>query len=285
MGLLKKYITDKKDVIISVVDATDAVSESMGRLGSYPPATAHLGQGIMGAALLQSLWNEKGNVDKVGLQWRVDGPFGHLYAESQQDGSVRGTILKPQAPIDNYETSLGAGSLQVQKHLSNASPSLGLIEAKGFVSEDLSEYLSQSEQRHSVFSSSVKINWNDENSEFPFEVDYAVAYLVDILPHPDKVETEKKLLEWQNYLDSLGPISEWSISKDDSLSSMIHLLNPSDKAKELMFQKVFFQCNCSQERASRAAELSNSDEEFKNAPKDETLEVQCEFCGQIYRVG
>lgn len=285
MGTLKKYISKESDVVISVIDATSVVQESMSRVQSYPPATVHLGQAMMGAALIQSLSLEKGNVEKVGLQWKVDGPFGNIYAEARKNGHIRGTILNPQTPVDNYETSLGQGHLQVHKHLQNTSPAIGIIEAQGRVSQDLSEYLIQSEQRYATLSMSVKVDWNkeDNSGDSPFSVSYALGYLIDILPHESQEKTDQKLRQWDAYLSDLGPISNWELSSQDRLKEMINLLHPGGGAKELIYQRADFHCNCSQERADRAAQLSERLQSEDSSTSKEPLEVQCEYCGKVYQ--
>ena len=279
MGTLKKAMTSDGNAVIAVLDATDAVEESLQRLDAFPPSMAHLGQAMMGASLTHSLWNDKGQVKRVSLQWKVDGPFGHLFAESNEDGSVRGTILNAQAPVDNYETSLGQGHLQVRKDVGNDVT--GIIEAKGSISDDLLEYLAQSEQRSCTISLSVKIAWRDEKKE-KIKIDYALGYLIDVLPQRDVVESQNELKRWDDYLASLGPISEWQLPVDNRLDFMFQLLHPNSPVKPLMFQRVAFACNCSEERASRAAKLSEkmAPESARSGP----LSVQCEFCGKLYRL-
>lgn len=288
MGLLKKCINSDRDIVLSVIDATDIVSDSMKRLNAFPPSMVHLGQAMMAAPLLHSLWNEKGLVEKVALQWKVDGPFGHVFSESHQDGSVRGTILNPRSEIDNYDTSLGSGHLQVQKYMSRPPASTGIIEATGQVANDVSEYLRQSEQRTATLSLSVKLSWEKDEKkaqDFPIQVDFALGFLLDILPQETLEKTYSKLHQWEAYLQNLGPISEWSLPKSQPLDAMTHLIFPQQETKELLFQKVNFNCNCSEQRASRAASLSGDKKDLpSNGKEKETLEVQCEFCGKVYLI-
>ena len=280
MGILKKAISADKDVVFSVIDATSVVSEAMMRIKAYPPAMVHLGQAMMGASLLHSLWNEKGRFKKVSLQWRGNGPFGNLYVESNEKGHVRGTISNPLAPIDNYETSLGSGHLQVRKY--EVKESTGIIEAKGNICSDLLEYLTQSEQRNTTMAVSVKIGWNqDRTSEHPFLVEYALGYLIDVLPESDLEGTQAVLKNWDHYLADLGPISQWVLPSENRPEDMLKFLSPRKPVREILYQKVQFHCNCSEDRANRAAQLSAKHAE--SPPQPGPLEVQCEFCGKIYK--
>lgn len=282
MGILRKAISSRKDIVISVIDATSVVAKSMEQIQAYPPSMVHLGQAMMGASLLQSLWNDKGLVKKVTLQWRVDGPFGHVFSESNEKGQVRGTILYPQAPVDNYEAGLGRGHLQVQRF--ETTDFTGIVEAHGNICTDLLDYLSQSEQRNCTIALSVKVGWQEDKAQSsPFQVEYALGYLIDVLPQKNLEESQRILKNWDDYLSSLGPISQWNLPHADKTEAMLKLLSPGETPKEILFQKIEFHCNCSEERASRAARLSEKMADDNEEP-GQSLQVQCEFCGKIYHL-
>lgn len=278
MDQIKKVISQDKKTVVSVIDATDSLQESLERLHAFPTAMVHLGQAMMGAALLHSLWNDKGTFNKVGLQWSVDGPFGHIFSEANGRGEIRGTIYNPQAPVDNYETGIGNGKLAVQKF--GNTRSTGIVASQGDICHDILTYLHSSEQRHSTISLSVKIGWAENKTlANPFKVDYALGFLVDVLPHNSKQEAENTLMSWDHFIQDLGPLSQWSLPGDSKVDDIISMLFPKP-GKELLFQKIKFHCNCSEDRAERAIKLSEKHDDFRN--DDQALEVQCEFCGKKY---
>ena len=284
MDHIRKALSEDKNITVMAIDATQTVQESLGRLKAFPPSMVHLGQAMLAALLLQTLLGEKEKL-KIALQWQVDGPFGPLFAEANHKGQVRGTLAYPQAPIDNYETLLGPGLLQVRKKLKEVS-SQGVVEAKGQVVDDLLEYLEQSEQRSCTMALSVKIDWaKEKNDEQPFVVEYARGYLVDVLPQKTKEHTTALLYKWDQFLGQLGPISEWALETSEGESvtdSMLRLLFANQDHEKVFYQQVEFHCHCTQERAERAFQLSENAVGNEVVNIEESHEVRCEFCGRSY---
>lgn len=276
---LRKAIQKDGEVTVAVVDATRLVQETMERLESWPPATVHLGQAMMGAILLLAA-TDKQDTEKIALQWNVKGPFGPLYAESSQLGHVRGTIAQPQSSAKDLETNLGAGTLQVRRITHTTFT--GLVPSSGDVSVDLVEYLDQSEQRSAGINFTVKIGWRDtKGGGLPFVVEGAYGYLIDVLPQANEAEKREVLRRWDGVMRALGKISEWSIG-DDPTSDMLRLILGEANPKEVLFQRIKFHCPCSKERAERALVLATKTE-GQSAQKDEEL-VRCEFCGKVYSI-
>ncbi len=276
---LKKMISENGEAVIYALDATELVQESMERIGSYPPATVHLGQGMMAAALLQAL-TEIEDKESVSLQWMCDGPFGHLYAEARNYGEIRGTILNPLAPVTDYKTGLGAGILQVRR--TRKERTTGIVNAMGNVPTDILEYLEISEQRSCGINFSVLIDW-DENNKEKFKVQHALAYLVHILPQKTEQKKNDALLRWDRQMRTLGSISNWLLRSDHRATDMLQLISGEESPKIVMSQRVIFACNCTEERATRALALLESQETNKSSASEQ-IEIRCEFCGRTYTV-
>lgn len=271
---LKKCLTESKEAVIYVIDATELVQESMERIKSFPPATVHLGQGLMAAALLQAL--SDGEDEKVSLQWNTPGPFGSLYVEARNFGEVRGTIMNPQAAVFDFATKLGDGTLQVRR--SRYGTTTSVVNCEGDASLDILNYLEQSEQRNCGINLSVKIHWKDEKQE-EFEVAHALGYLIDILPQNSVEALENALVRWNRQMLKLGDISKWLLRPEHALEDMLQLISGEPAPKTTFQQRVTFRCRCSEERAARALALANRQEGF--TPQGAS-ELRCEYCGKIY---
>ncbi len=276
---LTKALSANGEAVIYAINATDLVQESMKRINSWPPATVHLGQAMMGAALLQALSEKAG--ETVSFQWKNSGPFGDLYAEARNYGEVRGTIQNPRPNVSDYDTPLGAGILQVRRATTTATT--GVVPSVGNVSLDIVEYLEKSEQRNCGINLSVKIDW-DQDDKSKFHVEHALGYLIHILPQTNGQRADEALLRWDSQMRALGPISGWQIREDMATSDMLRLITLEEAPNVVMTQRIKFSCQCSQERAARAVALMHAQDKTDPNAKHEKLEVCCEYCGEIYYI-
>lgn len=278
---LQKMISENGEATIYVLDATSLVQESMERIGSFPPATKHLGQAMMAAVLLQALTEKE--KESVSLQWMCPGDFGHLYAEARNYGEVRGTISNPQAPVLDYETSLGNGILQVRRSAGDISTT-GVVNSSGDVSADIVEYLERSEQKNCGVNFSVQMEWDDEVKE-KFRVQRALAYLIHILPQPTEQKMNDALVRWDRQMRALGHMSKWLIREDQRTLDMLRLISGEENPNVVMNQRVLFSCNCSEERAARALTLLHHQEKKEGTePSRAETEIRCEYCGRVYKI-
>ncbi len=272
--ILLKAISESNESVVYALDATQLVQESMERLDAWPTAAKHLGQGMMASLLLQAL-SEIEDKETVSLQWMCEGPFGHLYAEAVGYGEARGTILRPQAPVDSYETGLGAGILQVRR-TRNGNTTTGVVRASGDVSTDMVEYLEASEQRNCGVNFSVIIDWEDE-AKTKFHVVSALAYLIHILPQPTEQKKNEALLRWDRQMRTLGNMSRWTLRESELALDMLRLITGEPEPNVVLTRRVKFFCNCTEERAVRVLALLDS-------PVTGPTEIICEYCGRVYDI-
>jgi molecular chaperone Hsp33 len=279
---LLKAISENEEAVVYALDATALVQESMERLQAWPPATKHLGQAMMASLLLHAL-SDAEEKDGLSLQWMCGGPFGHCYVESKNYGECRGTIQNPRPAVQDYETNLGPGLLQVRRTLRGHSTS-SVVNATGDVSNDVVEYLEKSEQKNCGINLSVVIDW-DENDPNKFKVTAAHAYLIHILPQPTQQLLNDALVRWNRQMTTLGPISKWSLRQEQITLDMLRLITGEEEPNVVMNQRVLFSCNCSEERAARALALLETQEKKEGSfhPEPET-EIRCEYCGRTYTV-
>lgn len=280
---LTKALSENGEAVLYALDATELVQESMDRVGTWPPATKHLGQAMMAAVLLQAL-TEAEDAETVSLQWMCAGPFGHLYAEARNYGEVRGTIQNPRPAVEDYETSLGEGILQVRRAKGVNFGTTSVVNATGVVSSDVVEYLEKSEQRNCGINLMVHIGWEDE-SKTKFRVLSALGYLIHILPQPTEQKMNDALLRWDRQMRDLGSMQRWLLREDQVTLDMLRLISGEENPNVVMNQRVKFHCNCSEERAARALALLEAQEESEGTfhGKSET-DIRCEYCGRSYTI-
>lgn len=282
---LLKALTENQEAVVYVLDATELVQESMERIDAWPPATKHLGQAMMAALLLQALGDAE-EKETLSLQWMCDGPFGHCYAEAKNYGESRATIQNPRPPVEDYATTMGEGILQVRRARAGSTGLTSVVTSSGDVSNDIVEYLEQSEQKNCGVNFSVQIDWeSDQQAASRFKVTHALAYLVHILPQPTEQKLSDALVRWNRQMLDLGPVSRWSLRPDQATIDMLRLITGEEKPNVIMNQRAIFSCSCSEDRAARALALLETQEEKEGAfqPAPET-EIRCEYCGRTYTV-
>jgi molecular chaperone Hsp33 len=280
---LTKSISENQEAVVYALDATQLVQESMARIDCWPPATKHLGQAMMAAVLLQALTEAEDN-ETVSLQWMCPGPFGHVFAEARNYGEVRGTIQYPRAPVEDYETTLGEGLLQVRRAKGLVFGTTSIVNSVGVVSTDLVEYLEKSEQRNCGVNLMVLIDWEDE-TKTKFRVRSALAYLIHILPQATEQKMNDALLRWDRRMRELGTMQRWMLREDQITLDMLRLITGEENPKVVMNQRVKFHCNCSEERAARALALLEVQEEKEGSFQDpDNTEIRCEYCGRTYTI-
>lgn len=276
---IQKLITADGGTQILLIEAKDLVQDSLSRLKAWPPSMIHLGQALMGTNLLQALLSKESS-SKLSLHWSVRGPFGDLFVEANALGQSRGTITHPQAPVSNMHARLGNGLLQVRRTEKDATT--GVVEAQGDVCMDILNYLKQSEQRPCAMNLWVDLNWDDSRPDHPVYVRHAVGYLLEVLPGDNGKIRPDVLVQWENFLLSLGKLSQWSLDENDLLGSIGRFLNPGTAPKPLLYQNIKFNCSCSEERAQRALTLALNQDDSNPRKNSEVL--RCEFCGKTYEL-
>jgi len=290
-GSLKKALGPRAEAVMIAVDATESVDELMRRQLVYPPSMYHLGQAAVAALLVQSLGDAEDN-ERVDFQWKMeDGPFGNLVSESLATAKYRASIAKTQTSEDTFGKSMGTGILQVRR--SNAEGrqiAAGIVESRGHVAEDLSEYLERSEQKSCAVGLYVKVAWDESRGkEFPFKVERAVGYLVHILPSANEAEHKMHVAMWDKHLKELGPLSQWELPREAEATTktIFSFLTGHRENPESYSSPVQIYCPCSESRIMKAVELLTRREKdwlIKGQDQQDHVEVSCEFCGEIYEI-
>jgi redox-regulated HSP33 family molecular chaperone len=276
-----RSITKDRQAVVVAVDATQILSDTIDRLNALPPAMIQLGQAMMSAVLVHRLPDHKES-EALELQWRVNGHFGSVFAECRQGPVVRGTLLYPRADINDPKANLGEGLLQVRRVEKQAST--GIVNASGVIADDVLDYLEKSEQKNCGLRLWVDLEQVPASvSAREFRVRNALGFLVHVLPQNSEAALERCLYQWDQHLQSLGPMREWVLSAtpiNDVLSFVSGELNPEVNHRG----HLEFFCTCTEERAGRALAIVEGVEEQESAPIPEAGDVRCEFCGRTYHI-
>ena len=277
---IAKALTKDKQAIVVAIDCRNVIEESLNRLHSWPGSIIKIGQALMAAALVQAL-PDHADDDKFELQWRVDGPFGHLFSECRGRTDLRGTILYPQANVADLNASLGKGLLQARR-VRKGTASVGIVEANGDVTLDVLDYLERSEQKNCAMNLWVDVAIDESRGmDQPFKVRNALGFLVHVLPQPTKAIEDQHLFQWDQHLNSLGKLSKWVIGSDPT-SDMLSFVTAEFKPEVIASDTPVFSCSCSEERAEKALLLAQNVDPLPELTGPE--DVECEYCGKVYHL-
>ncbi|MFU8859208.1 MAG: Hsp33 family molecular chaperone HslO [Cyclonatronaceae bacterium] len=269
-----KAVTADRFFRISVVKTTDVVKTAQKKHNLSLISSIILGRALTGAMLLAS---DLKNEERLSLRIEGSGPIGHLIAEANSSGEIRGYVQNPEAQLElrNGATigdGLGLGLLTVSKVLYNeARPVNGTVElASGNISEDLAYYLLQSEQ----IASAVSIDVSLDNKGV---VNHAGGVLIQALPGaPDG---KRELL--QQNLSEMNTIA--SLLRDGHyVDDILRIVTRPYEVKELTRYPVHFFCRCSKERFKNALYLVDFEELADMA--NEGHDLVCHFCNSKYHI-
>jgi len=264
-------------VAVRALVGTALVREAARRHGTSPTATTALGRALQGALLLAADGKGGGSVQ---IQLKGDGPLGGIVAIGDDAGHARGYVGRPAAdpPREGGEldvhTAVGAGVLTVVRHRPDRRPYTGVVQiVTGTVAQDLARYLAESEQVNAALALGVQ-------HDAAGRITAAAGYLVQALPGASDEELDR--VE-ENVRATWAP-SELVREGGDAGDLALRLLDGLG-ARDPQETPVAFHCGCNDDRVLRAVTALGREELRGAADAEETLEVQCQFCGDAYRLG
>lgn len=260
---------------ISVVKTTDVVKTAKKKHRLSLLNTVLLGRALTGTMLLAA---ELKGEERIQLRIDGDGPVGHLVAEANRVGEIRGYVQNPSVELDYSDRStkigdgIGKGVLTFKKTLYNeAEPKTSTIEViKGNITDDLAYFMYQSEQVPSAILLDVGIDDNGDVTE-------AGGILLQRMPNaPDG-----KIDELRENLKSLKNINRY-FSEGLYIDDLMNRAMASIEVKELDRQPVDFFCRCTRDRFIGALSMLNYEE--LQEISDDGQELVCHFCNEHYHV-
>lgn len=260
---------------ILVLNSADMVREAMKihRTASTPAAA--LGRVLTATSLMGSTLKDKGNT--VTVNFRGDGPCGHLLAVSDYMGNVKGYVQNPTTDLPtkggkpDLAKAIGQGTLNVVKDTGEKQPYIGVTKIRsGEIAEDIAAYYAESEQIPTVCSLGVKLGADGK-------IEAAGGILIQLLPFA----AEETIAAIEKNLDAIAEASTLFAEQPDNLSIAEIAFKgiPFDVFDEY---EVGYRCDCSRDRMGRALLTLNPVDLYNMLVEDGKIEVGCQFCNNKF---
>lgn len=254
---------------------TDTAAEAQLRHGLYPTAAAALGRVLTVTALLGAQLKppQQVFVDIVG-----DGPLGHIKANADANGNVRGYVSNPRVhlPLNdggklNVGAAVGKGHLYVTRDFGLKESYRGYVPLiSGEIGEDFAYYFLHSEQLPSLVALGVLV-------EKDYTVRAAGGLIVQLFPEADE--------EVVSHLEAVAarlPAVSSSVDAGMNAEDLIRLAADGLDVTVLQESPVRFHCGCSRTRFERALIALGKEELEDMLAEDGEAELVCHFCSAKY---
>ncbi len=277
MGILKRAISKDASAVSMALDASDIVNKIEKIHKTSAVVTAALGRLTIAASLMG--YGLKGKDDSLSIKVDGDGPAGVLIAVSDGMGNVKSYVQQPvvEIPLNSVGKldvagAVGKnGTLTVSKDLGLKDPYSGTVPiVSGEIGEDIANYFVSSEQVPTVCGLGVLVNPD-------LSVKCAGGFLVQLLPFADEscISTiEKNISQISSVTELFG-----SHTPEEIALMLLDGLEPNI----LDTTEAVYKCDCSRERTEGVLAALGNDELEKMADEMDSIDVECHFCGNVYR--
>ena len=263
-------------VKMAVVDARGAVERARVIHACSPTAAAALGRTLCAASLLgDAMKEEKGTLT---IRINGGGPLGSVVAVSDSEGNVRGYVENPQLHLplraDGKLDVGGAvghdGMLTVSRDLGLKEPYIGSTAlVSGEIAEDLTAYLTESEQVPSACALGVLIDTDRS-------VKAAGGFIVQLMPGADEALIAK--LEDNIFMmDQLTTILD-----EDGVGTVFAQVLRGLEYHIVSEKEIEYRCYCSRERVEEALRSVGEEELESMIAEGKPVDVSCQFCDRVY---
>lgn len=273
--LLKSVCYDGQ-IRVFTIDATDTITEAQRRHDTWSASSAALGRTMVGALLLGVM--VKGD-EKVTVKVEGNGPAGHIIADSNGRGTVKGYIANPKVSLPLNEKgkidvrgAVGTeGTLTVTKDLGLKEPFAGQVPLiSGELAEDFTYYMATSEQTPSAIGLSVLVD-TDES------IKAAGGFMIQVMPGA----TEETIAAVEKAVAEIPMVSRL-MENGETPEEILNRLMGEGNAKILEKMPIAFECDCSKERFAGAIVSLGNKEIDDMITEDHGAEAVCHFCGNKY---
>ncbi len=241
-----------------------------------PVATAAFGRLLTAGGMMGVMM--KGHKDVLTLKISCAGPIEGLLVTADSHGNVKGYVKNPEVilpPREDGHLNVGAaldmGVLSVIKDLGLKEPYVGdTILQTGEIAEDLTYYFAASEQTPSSVGLGVLMNKDNH-------VEQAGGFIVQLMPFAE----EAVIAELEERISKITSVTDM-LAKGMTPEDLLHELLGGLELKILDRIETKYTCNCSKERYAKGL-ISLGEKELRQLiQEEETLEVNCQFCGAHY---
>lgn len=260
---------------------TETVAEAIRRHQTSPTVSAALGRVLTGTLLLASGQKE---LDRLTVKIEADGAVKGITAEASADGKVRGYVKNPHAelpPKNNGKFDVagivGTGMFYVIRESGYdiglyREPYVGSVPiVSGEIAEDFAYYLAKSEQIPSAVLLGVLLE-----KEEPF-VKASGGVIIQMMPGANEhiITMIEDTISHAPHITSV--INEGATAQD-----LVKLALGEIDFEILEEKEIFFDCNCSFERAVSLIGSLGHDEVAAMLAEDKGAKMTCGFCNEIY---
>lgn len=258
------------------VTTTHLVDEGRRRHDTWPTTTAALGRTLTAAALMSATLKDQN--ESITIRVAGDGPCGGIICDADAQGQVRGYVRNPHVDLPpkngklNVAGVVGEGYLHVTRQLALEGIYTGTSEIiSGEIAEDLTYYLTQSEQTPSAVALGVRVAPDGS-------VTAAGGYLVQLLPATSDADREQLEINIQ----AMGAISR-AVEEGMTPEQVLGAILAGVDYRVLETRDVHFACRCSRERALDIMATIDPHELEAMIHEDRGAEMSCQFCAETYR--
>ncbi len=276
MAEILRGMTKDGSAQILVINSTDIVNEAVRIHSTSPTATAALGRVLTATSLMGTTLKDKSN--SISVNFRGDGPSGHILAVSDYLGNVRGYIQNPSTDLPlnkkgklDVSAAVGKGTLNVVKDVGEKEPYVGIVNIiSGEIAEDITQYYAESEQIPTVCALGVLVGTDRKCAA-------AGGVIIQLLPFA----AEETIEQLEKNAAGLSNISKLFA---DGLSNK----EIADIALEGIEYDVFdtievgYRCTCSRKRVGKALLTLSPYELFNILAEEKVMKVNCHFCDKVY---
>ncbi len=260
---------------------TNLAAEGARRHRTAPTASAALGRALTGALLLGRTFKD---LEYLTLKFDCRGLIGGIVAEASAHGTVRGYVRNPAAHLPPNEQGkldvrgvVGEGMLHVIREVGfeiglMKEPYYGSVPiVSGEIAEDLTHYLSVSEQINSAVGLGVFVEAEMES------VTAAGGYLVQVMPGCE----EETIAAVEQALKRAPHVTQGLRGGADA-EGMLRAALGDLPFEVLSTAPVEYRCKCSYERAANIVAALGDEEVRDMLEKDNGAELTCHFCNEVY---
>ena len=276
-GTLITGMTHNREVRIYVAETTQMVDAARKIHDLSPMSTAALGRVITAASMMGMM--SKIDQEKMTLQVKGSNEIPLMVAVADTHGNVKAYTANPIAELRyNQAGKLDVGQavgqdgqIIVIRDWDMKEPFIGQSQlVSGEIAEDIAQYFAQSEQQATAVALGVTLSKDAA-------VSYAGGFIVQLLPET----TESTIEQLESNLNQLPSLTQLFEEGLDMLQ-IAHQVLAGLGLDELESYELHYQCDCSEERMTRAL-LSIGKEEIKSImEEDHQAEMVCHFCNKKY---
>lgn len=274
-----RFVSNDFTVRVAAVNATEVVREMQILQQTYPLPTVAVGRAMVGALLMASHFKDG---QKIGVYFKGNGPMGHIYAEANFDGSVRGYTPHQQYQPESYDhqlslkSSIGSGYLIVDRHQPfQRQPHQATVDLKtSEIGDDIAYYLHQSHQIRSIVSLGVYLDSLGK-------VLAAGGLIVEVMPGVEDQIVE--ILE-KNYEKNKAAISPALLQGKNAADLVAPFLEGIPFTEVPHDYPIKYSCPCTKDRVMAAMTTFGADGLQEILDDQEDVSITCQMCGRPYEV-